>query len=51
VCAAAAARRARAALATDDPPAGEVVVDWLVYAALLVQVDRIVDDLAAPLPA
>jgi uncharacterized membrane protein YgaE (UPF0421/DUF939 family) len=51
VCAAAAARRARAALAAEDPAAGEVVVDWLVYAALLVQVDRIVDDIAAPLPS
>jgi uncharacterized membrane protein YgaE (UPF0421/DUF939 family) len=55
VCAAAAARRARSALdseelSTAQEPAVEAVVDWLVYAALLVQVDRIVDDLGAPLP-
>jgi hypothetical protein len=51
-CALGASRRARDALEhqdADDAPLLEV--EWLGYAALLVQVDRIVGDLSAPLPA
>jgi hypothetical protein len=33
-----------------DPPGGKGP-EWMSYTALLVQVDRIVDDLRAPLPA
>ena len=40
-CAQAASRRAHGAVA--DPPA----VEWMTYAALLVQLDRIVEDLRA----
>jgi uncharacterized membrane protein YgaE (UPF0421/DUF939 family) len=50
-CVQAASRRARAALeAADAEDFQQVEGEWLSYAALLVQVDRIVADLAAPLP-
>jgi hypothetical protein len=51
-CARGASRRARVALEHDDDAdhAGQLEVEWLGYAALLVQVDRIVGDLSAPLP-
>jgi len=47
-CAEAASRRASGAL-TDDvvPVVHRPTLEWLSYAALLVQVDRIVDDLSA----
>ncbi len=52
-CVQAASRRARSALDRDgDVADGEQLEgEWLNYAALLVQVNRIVDDLSAPLPA
>jgi hypothetical protein len=50
-CADGASRRARLALDHDGPDADELEGEWLGYAALLVQVDRIVGDLSAPLPA
>jgi hypothetical protein len=50
-CAQGASRRARLALEEHDEPDYELEVEWLGYAALLVQVDRIVGDLSAPLPA
>ena len=51
-CVRGASRRARLALEQDEGPAlGQLEGEWLSYAALLVQVDRIVDDLSAPLPA
>jgi uncharacterized membrane protein YgaE (UPF0421/DUF939 family) len=50
-CVLGAARRAREALDQDaDEQLEEVEGEWLNYAALLVQVDRIVADLAAPPP-
>jgi hypothetical protein len=50
-CVQAAARRARLALEGDNAEDLEQIEgEWLNYAALLVQVDRIVADLAAPLP-
>jgi uncharacterized membrane protein YgaE (UPF0421/DUF939 family) len=50
-CVVAASRRARVALEHDEAP-GLVPLEgeWLSYAALLVQVDRVVGDLSAPLP-
>jgi hypothetical protein len=46
-----ASRRARSAIEHDqEPGADELEGEWLGYAALLVQVDRIVGDLSAPLP-
>jgi Fusaric acid resistance protein-like len=48
-CIRAASRRAREALQHDDPTA-TLEGEWLNYAALLVQVDRIISDLSAPLP-
>ena len=51
-CVLGASRRAR--LALEDEPGAEAEQlegEWLSYAALLVQVDRIVRDLSAPLPA
>jgi len=51
-CARGASRRARVALEHDeDADAVVLEVEWLGYAALLVQVDRIVGDLSAPLPS
>jgi hypothetical protein len=51
-CARGASRRARLALEGDaGPETSELEGEWLGYAALLVQVDRIVGDLSAPLPA
>jgi uncharacterized membrane protein YgaE (UPF0421/DUF939 family) len=51
-CARGASRRARLALDDDhDLDGGQREGEWLSYAALLVQVDRIVVDLSAPLPA
>jgi hypothetical protein len=52
-CVQGAARRARMALEENeaDPEALRLGGEWLSYAALLVQVDRIVADLSAPLPA
>jgi len=45
-------RRARTALEHQAEPDGfEMESEWLGYAALLVQVDRIVGDLSAPVPA
>ena len=50
-CTQAAYRRARVALDRDDATAADQhESEWLGYAALLVQVDRIVVDLGAPLP-
>ncbi|HZB71769.1 MAG TPA: aromatic acid exporter family protein [Acidimicrobiales bacterium] len=49
-CVVGASRRARLALAHEDDPDG-LEGEWLGYAALLVQVDRIIADLRAPLPA
>ena len=48
-CVVGAARRARLALDDDDDPDG-LEGEWLGYAALLVQVDRIIGDLRAPRP-
>jgi Fusaric acid resistance protein-like len=51
-CVQGASRRARSALEHDEALDGdELEGEWLSYAALLVQVDRIVGDLSAPLPA
>jgi hypothetical protein len=51
-CAQGAARRARLALEHDEAfDSDQLEGEWLGYAALLVQVDRIVGDLSAPLPA
>jgi hypothetical protein len=50
-CVRGAFRRARLALDHGEHPAADQIEgEWLGYAALLVQVDRIVGDLAAPLP-
>lgn len=50
-CAQAASRRARGALAPEDMTAVDrPTLEWMSYAALLVQTDRIVEDLRAPLP-
>ena len=51
-CAAGATRRARLALDHDEADTDGRVLEgeWLNYAAILVQVDRIVVDLRAPLP-
>jgi uncharacterized membrane protein YgaE (UPF0421/DUF939 family) len=51
-CVQAASRRARIALEHDENHGDDVELasEWLSYAALLVQVDRIVVDLSAPLP-
>jgi uncharacterized membrane protein YccC len=50
-CVRGAARRARLAVDADHDPDDAVLErEWLGYAALLVQVDRIVADLGAPLP-
>jgi hypothetical protein len=52
LCAEAASRRARFAIEHhDEPDAGQAEGEWLGYAALIVQVDRIVADLSLPLPA
>jgi Fusaric acid resistance protein-like len=48
-CVQGASRRARLALDRDEGP-DALEGEWLGYAALLVQVDRIVGDLSAPLP-
>ena len=51
-CKLAAFRRARLAIEHGDDVGDELAEgEWLNYAALLVQVDRIVADLSAPLPA
>jgi hypothetical protein len=50
-CVQGASRRARLALEGVEPGGDELEGEWLSYAALIVQVDRIVDDLSAPLPA
>ena len=51
-CVQGASRRARLALEHDEGTDGDQLEgEWLGYAALLVQVDRIVGDLSAPLPA
>ena len=50
-CVQGASRRARLALEHDAPDGPELEGEWLNYAALLVQVERIVGDLSAPLPA
>jgi hypothetical protein len=50
-CVRGATRRARSAVAgADDTDAESLEGEWLNYAALLVQADRIVADLSAPLP-
>lgn len=49
-CVASATRRARDALDQDDERDLLGAAEWLGYAALLVQVDRIVGDVSAPLP-
>jgi uncharacterized membrane protein YgaE (UPF0421/DUF939 family) len=52
LCVQGASRRARSAIEHDEALDGdELEGEWLSYAALLVQVDRIVGDLSAPLPA
>ncbi len=52
VCMQAASRRARLAIDHDDETdAAQAEGEWLNYTAILVQVDRIVADLSAPLPA
>jgi hypothetical protein len=51
-CVQGASRRARSAVAGHgDSYPGSLEGEWLNYAALLVQVDRIVADLCAPVPA
>jgi hypothetical protein len=51
-CVLGASRRARLALeGAEDPAADPLESEWLSYAAILVQVDRILRDLSAPLPA
>lgn len=50
-CVASAARQARLAMEHDGEDAEPIEGEWLNYAAMLVQVDRIVDDLSAPLPS
>ena len=51
-CVRGASRRARLAIEHDqEAGADELEGEWLSYAALLVQVDRIVGDLSAPAPA
>ena len=51
-CKLAASRRARLAIEHGDEAGDDLAEgEWLNYAALLVQVDRIVADLSAPLPA
>ena len=51
-CVRGASRRARSALEHDEAPGDdELEGEWLSYAALLVQADRIVGDLSAPPPA
>ena len=52
LCVLAVSRRARIALEYDEQDRSdeERESEWLSYAALLVQVDRIVVDLSAPLP-
>jgi hypothetical protein len=49
-CVRGASRRARLALEQDGTGEDQLEGEWLNYAALLVQVDRIVGDLSAPLP-
>jgi hypothetical protein len=50
-CAPAASRRARGALSDHAVEAHETgALQWMTYAALLVQVDRIIEDLSGPLP-
>jgi uncharacterized membrane protein YgaE (UPF0421/DUF939 family) len=49
-CVQGASRRARVALDQPDGPDHFLEGEWLGYAAMLVQVDRIVDDLSAPPP-
>jgi hypothetical protein len=51
LCALGAARRARLALAHESHDGLQLEGEWLSYAALLVQVDRIVGDLSAALPS
>ena len=43
-------REALRLLEADGPGDDEIEAEWLGYVALLVQVDRIVGDLSAPLP-
>jgi hypothetical protein len=51
-CIQGASRRARLAIEhADEPDHDQVEGEWLGYASLLVQVDRIAADLSAPLPA
>ena len=50
-CVNAASRRARLALEHGIGSGDAVEAEWLNYTAILVQVDRIVGDLSAPLPA
>lgn len=49
-CVHGASRRAQLALEHDGSDVDQLQGEWLSYAALLVQVDRIVGDLSAPLP-
>ena len=49
-CVLGASRRARLALEHHEEEGDDHESEWLSYAALLVQVDRIVHDLSAPLP-
>jgi hypothetical protein len=51
-CVLGASRRARLALEHGGAPKGDQLEgEWLSYTALLVQIDRLVNDIGAPLPA
>jgi hypothetical protein len=49
-CLRAASRRARSAIEGDAEAGDGLEAEWLGYTAIVVQADRIVDDLRAPLP-
>jgi hypothetical protein len=49
-CEQAAIRQVQQALGEEPAAAGRAEFEWMSYTALLVQADRIVDDLSAPLP-
>jgi hypothetical protein len=49
-CEQAAIRQVQQALGNEPGAGGRAEFEWMSYTALLVQADRIVDDLSAPLP-